>query len=92
MEVRATGILCLLIIVLNIGKERFIGNIALTSFFKIALMSVKNDFYNSLAKQNYIFINIIIVVIIVIIITIIFIITIITIIIIFIIFIINALL
>ena len=82
MEVRTIDILCLLInvlLMLNLGKERFIGNIVLISFFEIALMSlVKNDFYNSLAKQNYIIIIIIIVVIIVIIITIIFIINIIT--------------
>ena len=43
---------------LNLGKERFIGNIVLKSSFQMALMSVKNLVYNKLARQNiFCFIN-----------------------------------
>ena len=43
---------------LNLGKERFIGNIVLKRSFQMALMSVKNLVYNKLARQNiFCFIN-----------------------------------
>ena len=37
---------------LNLGKERFIGNIVLKRSFQMALMSVKNLVYNKLVRQN----------------------------------------
>ena len=43
---------------LNLGKERFIGNIVLKCSFQVALMSVKNLFNNKLARKNILcFIN-----------------------------------
>ena len=43
---------------LNLGKERFIGNIVLKCSFQMALMSMKNLVYNVLARQNiFCFIN-----------------------------------
>ena len=40
---------------LNLEKERFIGNIVLKRSFQMALMSVKNLVYNKLARQNIFF-------------------------------------
>ena len=43
---------------LNLGKERFIGNITLKRSFQMALMSVKNLVYNELSRNNvFCFIN-----------------------------------
>ena len=40
---------------LNLGKERFIGNIILKCSFQMALMGIKNLVYNA-GKTNYFFI------------------------------------
>ena len=46
------------LLMLNLGKERFIGNIVLKSFFEMTLMSMKNLVYNKLVRQNiFCFIN-----------------------------------
>ena len=55
MKVRTIGNLRYLtsaLLMLNLGKERFIGNIALKCSFQMTLMSVKNLVYNKLARQN----------------------------------------
>ena len=42
-------------VMLNLEKESFIGNSILKRSFQIALMSMKNVFYNKLARQNIFF-------------------------------------
>ena len=39
-------------LMLNLGRERFIGNIVLKRSIQMALMSVKNLVYNKLTRQN----------------------------------------
>ena len=43
------------LLMLNLEKESFIGNIVLKCSFKMALMSVKNLVYNKLARQHIFF-------------------------------------
>ena len=60
MKVRTIGNLRELtnaLLMLNLGRERFIGNIVLKRSFQMALMSVKNLVYNKLARQNIFFFN-----------------------------------
>ena len=55
MRIRTVGNLRQLInapLMLNLGKERFIGNIILKLSFQMALMSVKNTVYSKLAGQK----------------------------------------
>ena len=40
-------------LMLNLENERFIGNIDLKRFFKMALISEKNFVYNTLARQTF---------------------------------------
>ena len=55
MKVRTIGNLQQLtnaLLILNLEKERFIGNIVLKSSFQMAFMSVKNLVYHKLARQK----------------------------------------
>ena len=55
MKVRTIGNLQQLtnaLLILNLEKERFIGNIILKSSFQMAFMSVKNLVYHKLARQK----------------------------------------
>ena len=55
MKVRTIGNKCQLTnapLMLNLGKERFIGNIVLKRSLQMTLMGVKNLVYNKLARQN----------------------------------------
>ena len=55
MKVRTIGNLQQLtnaLLMLNLEKERFIGNIILKSSFQMAFMSVKNLVYHNLARQK----------------------------------------